>query len=178
MTGRIYCGIGSRMTPAAIQKQMTTIASAMAMQGWTLRSGAAEGADKAFEHGADLAHGFKEIYLPWRGFNDHPSLLTRPSPDAYLLAQKFHPNWGALSEGGQKLMARNAHQLFGKDLNEPAELVICWTDRGLPNGGTGQALRMAEAYQIPIVNLGALDGTIQAAAAAIDLIIDPLETIT
>jgi hypothetical protein len=51
-------------------------------------------------------------------------------------------------------MARNAMQILGPKLNHPADLVITWTEMGLRKGGTGQALRIAEEYSVPIINLG------------------------
>ena len=44
-----YAGIGSRETPAEIQAQMNEVAKELEAAGYTLRSGNAEGADKAFE---------------------------------------------------------------------------------------------------------------------------------
>jgi hypothetical protein len=32
-------------------------------------------------------------------------------------------------------------------------MVVCWTKDGKSSGGTGQALRIAEYYSIPIFNL-------------------------
>jgi hypothetical protein len=50
-------------------------------------------------------------------------------------------------------MARNAMQILGEDLQTPTEFVIAWTIDGRDSGGTGQALRMADYYGIPIFNL-------------------------
>lgn len=52
------------------------------------------------------------------------------------------------------LQARNAMQVLGPNLDRPADLVIAWTPGGLIEGGTGQALRMAEKYGIEVRNLG------------------------
>lgn len=32
--------------------------------------------------------------------------------------------------------------------------MICWTERGLIKGGTGQALCIANAFVVPVINLG------------------------
>jgi hypothetical protein len=50
-------------------------------------------------------------------------------------------------------MNRNAMQILGEDGNTPVEMVVCWTKDGKASGGTGQALRIAEYYSIPIFNL-------------------------
>ena len=57
-----YTGVGSRKTPKDVLELMVKIAIKAAQNGYTLRSGGAEGADKAFEHGCDMVKGPKEIY--------------------------------------------------------------------------------------------------------------------
>lgn len=47
-----YAGIGSRQTPDDILELMHRIGSTLAINGFTLRSGGAVGADTAFEQGA------------------------------------------------------------------------------------------------------------------------------
>lgn len=145
-----YTGIGSRETPADVLATMKRIAEAMALKGWTLRSGAAPGADSAFEAGAG---GLKEIYVPWKGFNGSDSTLL-PTPEAFELAAQFHPAWNRCKRGAKALHARNGHQVLGHDLKTPSNLVICWTKDGLRGGGTGQALRIAEHHGILIHDLG------------------------
>ena len=46
-----YTGIGSRRTPNDIQAKMANLANLLASKEYSLYSGAAEGADKAFERG-------------------------------------------------------------------------------------------------------------------------------
>ena len=145
----IYTGIGSRETPTELKNDIKTIVEHLNKKGYTLRSGGAPGADSFFEEHADK----KEIYLPWRGFNGNTSLLFNPTPEAFEMAQKYHPNWGRLSYGAKKLMARNCHQVLGLDLKSPTDFIVCWTKDGKATGGTGQALRMAEDLKIPIYNL-------------------------
>lgn len=57
---KIYAGIGSRKTPKKILEQMRNISSFLAKEGYTLRSGGADGADSAFEDGCDLVLGEKK----------------------------------------------------------------------------------------------------------------------
>ena len=53
----------------------------------------------------------------------------------------------------QPLHARNMMILFGRNLDNPVDFVVCWTPHGDITGGTGQVLRAAEFFGIPIVNL-------------------------
>ena len=54
-----YAGIGARSTPATNCNLIEAIAETLATRGMTLRSGAAPGADMAFECGCDWANGKK-----------------------------------------------------------------------------------------------------------------------
>jgi len=147
-----YTGIGSRKTPDNALKQMTILASNLELTGLTLRSGGANGADSAFEAGVKDPHNAK-IYLPWKGFNNNPSALYDIHQHAYDMAKHFHPNWNACSQATRKFHARNCYQVLGLDLKTPSQFVLCWTPNAKVTGGTGQALRIAEHYSIPIFNL-------------------------
>lgn len=153
-TSRCYAGIGSRRTPAGVLDTMARIAGFLARRGFVLRSGGAEGADLAFERGADAAGGDKAIYLPFPAFNANPSPLHTPSAPAMALAERFHPAWHRCSPAARKLHARNGHQILGDDLASPVDFVVCWTEGGRGEGGTGQALRIARAFGIAVFDLG------------------------
>lgn len=147
-----YAGIGARGTPIHILADMTNLARNLESCGWTLRSGGAHGADSAFEAGvADPRNA--DIFLPWRFFNNNPSALHSIREEAYRMAELFHPAWDRCSSAARKFHARNCYQILGLDLNTPVRMVICWTPDGAVTGGTGQALRIAERFNIPIFNL-------------------------
>jgi hypothetical protein len=154
----IYTGIGSRRTPADIQQQMRIIAQQLAESGWMLRSGHADGADLAFEMGCIMGDGTKEVHLPWKGFNkapqSHPDYpVVRPTPELHDFSASFHPNWDACSQATKLLHMRNGLQMLGTQGNQPTDMVVCWTPWGQRSGGTGQALRIAEHFEIPIFDL-------------------------
>ena len=154
-----YAGIGSRETPPEILELMKQLAQHFTAAGLTLRSGGASGADSAFEFGVDLGKGPKEIFLPWKGFNSNPSLLFNIPDRAFDIAEEHHPAWVRCKEPARKLHARNAQQILGQNLDSPSKFVICWTPDGAEKstssktGGTGQAIRIANAYNVPVFNL-------------------------
>lgn len=150
-----YTGIGSRSTPQDVLKRFQYIAGVLAQDGYVLRSGAAPGADTAFEHGCKMLHGRAEIYLPWRMFNSSVSSRWNIPSDAFEIARRIHPNWKVLSLTDRKLHARNVMQVLGADLNTPSKFVVCWTKNGKHVGGTRTALVLAEQHNIPIYNFGA-----------------------
>lgn len=157
---KTYAGIGSRETPPKILDLMECIASRFARFGWTLRSGRAPGADQAFERGAWNASGTAQIFVPWEKFELESELFQPIIPagrnlDAAIeIAKQFHPAWDKLTQGAQKLMARNSMQILGPELDAPVSAVVCWTPKASGSGGTGQAIRIAKAHGIVVYDLG------------------------
>lgn len=153
-----YAGIGSRKTPPNVLRQMSLIAEQLSDK-WLLRSGHAQGADSAFEEGCLRGGGKMEIFVPWFGFNKAPTnnpSYIRPKATQGLAdyAAKFHPAWDKCNGIAKLLHMRNVCQILGEHGDAPVDLVICWTPNGLGQGGTGQALRIANAHNIPIFDLG------------------------
>jgi hypothetical protein len=168
---KYYTGIGSRETPKNVLTMMQRIARYLAQNEWTLRSGAAPGADTAFETGCvertleakEFLSGkdpLMEIYLPWIGFGNrrahHPGYyfmkVNNPGMNgkAGVIAAKHHPAPERLNPAGMALHTRNVFQVLGQDLATPSSFVVCYTGE---QGGTNQALRIAEPLNIPIFNL-------------------------
>lgn len=54
---------------------------------------------------------------------------------------------------GWMFMSRNVYQVLGPNLDDPVEFIICWTKDGKASGGTGQAIRIANDYGVPVFNL-------------------------
>ena len=157
---RYYAGIGSRSTPTKVQCLMTQFSSLLELDNFILRSGGAPGADSSFEAGTCN----NEIYIPWH-FYERRIMLYPIIPEAIEIAAKCHPAWLTLSEPVKLLMARNTMQVLGEDCHTPSEFVICWTKDGVTDGkkttritgGTGQAIRVATAYNVPVYNLNTKD---------------------
>ena len=176
---KFYTGVGSRETPIEIQKVMVNVAEKLASAGWTLRSGAAVGADQAFELGwfqwfcsqtpwPPAGKVQAEIYIPWEGYEKHdrdgcfganidpakdnPSLYRQ----ALVWAEQTHPNWAACKRGARAMHARNVYQVMGQDLDTPSKMLIAWTRltrAGEPMGGTATAIRLAQSKGIQTFNL-------------------------
>src|ERR1044072_300664 len=148
-----YTGVGSRQTPEYVLDLMEALAAKLRRDGYWLRSGHAPGADQAFERGA---MGNAQIFLPWATFEAKTppvgEIYDHPTQVAHDLTSGFHPNWMHLSSGAKSLMARNAHQVLGYSCNSRSNFLICWADpKNL--GGTGQAIRIANYYGVPVTNL-------------------------
>lgn len=143
---------------------MRRLATRLRVRGYTLRSGAADGSDAAFECGAGDA---KEIYLPWAGFNGSDSRLhsLATADRAAAIAATVHPRWSHLKPAVQRLHTRNVFQVLGEGLDLPSEFLICWTkdgaqteqERSAKTGGTGTAIALAARNSIPVINLARQD---------------------
>lgn len=153
----------------------------MAFYGGVMASGGADGSDTSFEVGAKIAYDalakklglpereYKhvlEVHLPWptfNGRNKNPSegYYHAESDAALKMASKFHPAWDRLGRGPRAMMSRNCMQAMGSALDTPARFTICETPDGAytaamtssKTGGTGQAIRVSDAYGIKVYNL-------------------------
>ena len=172
-TGAAYAGIGARQTPDPLLVQLEELGARLARLGWTLRTGMSPGADQAFYHGALGAGGDVELYLPCPDFQAQARLADergrvrvseRPTRAAVGLSARFYlaapgEAWATLDECARALLARDVHQVLGRDLDSPARFVVCWTPAGdrdgrhPRSGGTGQALRVAAARSLPVFNI-------------------------
>lgn len=151
-----YAGIGSRSTPQPTLITMSNGAQQLSQMGWKLRSGHADGADLAFESGSSLS----EIHLPWASYNRQHRwkvgakyIVPDITPEMLKIAAAHHPVWDRLSDPVRNLMCRNVTIILGQHLNDPADMVICWTPQAAYKGGTAHGMRVADTYGIPIFNL-------------------------
>lgn len=150
---KIFTGVGARETPNGILRMMKLVSALLYKKGFTLRSGHSTGPDIRFEEPYFSAdENMKEIYLPWKGFNGSNSKLYKIEKWAYDSVDELHPAPHLVTEPAKKLLARNYHQLLGYDETK-SDFMICWTKNGDDVGGTGQTIRVARRYGIPIFNL-------------------------
>lgn len=173
-----YAGVGSRETPIEIQQQMYLAAKELDRMGYTLRSGGALGADKAFEGAPQpwkkkdgTVAGTKEFTKSkaevdeWSKYsNQYNSKTGRlKNKEIYTvkdandttreIAKEIHPASDRLSDYVLDLQARNTFQIFGKDLDTPVDFVLTWTPKGEFSGDTAQAMRLAIGKGIPVINM-------------------------
>ena len=159
MTQLVYAGIGSRATPPETLRDMTTMAAWLARRGWRLHSGGAAGADTAFAAGVPPER--RTVFLPWPAYRgctgpDCRTLSPERMRTCLAIAAGLHPAWQRCSPAARKLHARNTAILLGEDAGTPVHAVIAWTSQGRVSGGTGQGIRIADRYGIPVLNLGAM----------------------
>jgi len=139
---RHYTGIGSRATPQVIQREETKLSIYLSDKlHYILRSGHAEGSDIAFERGV-VSYRMKEIF----------PIGYPVTEESWELVKHVHPNIKAAKKY-RSTLGRNPFQLLGKNLDNPSDFLVCWTENGESVGGTAVNIRIARIMQIPTFNL-------------------------
>ena len=73
------------------------------------------------------------------------------------IAAPLHPAWERCSPAVRKLHARNAAVILGRGAGSAGRCGgVLERVRGAVTGGTGMAIRIAEARGIPVLNLGSM----------------------
>lgn len=156
MTTLYYAGIGSRETPKKVATWMKQAAAFLGTHDYVLRSGGSGVADLSFEEAAPRA----EIFIPWEGFQGRDEKVTIPQR-AYALAGRVHPAWASCSRGARAMHARNVQIILGMDCDpeiraQRVKFVLAYAPldkESKPKGGTGQGIRTAQLFKIPVFNV-------------------------
>lgn len=147
----IFTGIGARTIPSNIFSLLCSIGILLRNNNWVCRTGTARGSDMAFRASYEARPANLEVYAT-------EDILHNKYGNADLakrIVRNYHPCYDEIKyDFCQALLARNVYQILGSDLNTPSEIVFCYTENGLVQGGSSIVLRIAQHYGIPIVNLG------------------------
>lgn len=172
-----YTGVGARGIPFEIYLMMLLCATSLEKKGYKLRSGAALGADSAFQHGI-LNPNNAEIFIPYRGFEI--TMLKTDQRFKYIVPEEnkskyfeannlmmkndLYKDWRfAKKDSTIKLHNRNIFQILGNNLSqrEKSKFCICYTPCGSSSydetnrnsGGTATAINAGSFYNVPVFNL-------------------------
>ena len=83
-------------------------------------------------------------------------LSSTALPRCMEIAATLHPAWDRCSPVVRKLHPRNAAVILDQTLDRPVDACVAWSAQGRVEGGTGMAIRIAEAHGIPVFNLGSM----------------------
>jgi hypothetical protein len=113
--------------------------------------------DTAFEIGFKSYgkyNGILEVYRQKHYFINGEKVFYSPDmlSQAETLAEGTHPAWHACNQYAKDLLSRNPFQLLGPSLNDPSDVILCWTVNGSDMGGTGNNIRLAKLRGIKILN--------------------------
>lgn len=161
---RVAC-VGRRDPMLAATDILRRLGRLIAAHGGVVVSGNAVGSDQAYAVGANAVDpALVELWLPWATYERsaaRPGNVVRvvSDPRCFRIAAEHHPAWDRLSQGARRLFARNVCII------ERADLVIAFPNHSkIGGGGTGHAMRMAEALQISLADLTTKDGVQRAQA--------------
>ena len=122
-----YAGIGARTTPQEVLDYMSDQARILEQKGLILRTGDADGADRAFRDATE----HKLVYTPNQQIEQWARHEVSLVCDTEYRQMRTHT---------QNLLARNMYQLFGsgarKDAKQPSMFVLYWSLPS-PQWGTG-----------------------------------------
>lgn len=161
MHSKTFTLIGARAAPDNVLEMARDLGYHLGRAGHRMRSGAADGMDRAFEDGFLAANGDVELHLPFKGYNGSKSQLHKVPAQARELAQQRYIGWEDASEKLRLILASCCAQTLGADLDSPSDALICWTKDGCESwqghsratGGTSVALLLAVDKGIPVFNL-------------------------
>lgn len=159
-----YAGIGSRSITEQEELIIQKTAHELSKKEITLYSGNASGSDVNFQLGSDYSKCV--VFLPWNKFNYNEfnadqcsNFVVGDTESGLKSVQKFHPNPKSLSKGAKALMCRNYHQVVGYMALPQVSFVLCCANYKIVedtmhvDGGTGQAVRIANSLNIPVFNI-------------------------
>ncbi|WAX21680.1 hypothetical protein [Stenotrophomonas phage RAS14] len=152
-----FAGIGSRKIVELqpdLEPIMAAISRCLVDNNYILRSGGAIGCDLWFEAGVPNPED-KEIFYYKKELTaqDDPYFCS-VDEKALAMARRIHPNWSAMGNGGKGLHARNTYQILGREHDDHVDFVLCWTYKGIVDGGTRTAIMVAREFNIPVLNFG------------------------
>lgn len=167
---RYYTGVGSRDITQEEYRLLKQIGTRMSELGYWLRSGAADGSDSAFQHGACYDQEIKtEIWIPWKSFQSELQQGTPyvnyyiPTKDMFETARNFFiekkiiPWYDNMPQGPKALHGRNYYQVVGfPSENNLSKVCIYCADesrKGDVAGGTRSAVMVARYFSIPTYNI-------------------------
>ena len=154
---KAYAVICNPDCPEDVLAQMRNVGLRLDADGWTLRTAGGVGAEEAFEKSTEN----KEVYIPWRNFNNRDSKLSRNLPQANDVVRPFAPSFDTLKPAVQTIIASKAHTVLGKDLKNPVRFMLTWTLDGCESaanktaktGFAGVSIALASSLKIPVFNL-------------------------
>lgn len=107
-----------------------------------------------------------ESYLPWSKFNSELDKdkvkLQFPNLEAYNIACAYHSKFTTLPASVRAILASTVNSLFGKNVTDPVNFVLCYTECGTEAlskkvdykklGNLSFILRIAADANIPVFN--------------------------
>ncbi len=148
---RIYTGMGARNPKNTIKEVIEYIAATLAEKDFILYSGGSPGCQVCFEKGCDKKNGMKNIFIPWKDYNNSNSPLISWGRKLTSATEPLVNDWKRMAPEVRYLHIRNTQMLLGYNLDKPSKLIICWFPYLSYEYGT--IVNYANLFHIPIFNI-------------------------
>lgn len=154
-----YAIASNKGIPSNVIEEFKSIVPELDKSGFIMRVSALD--ETIDNHVRDMTEN-KELYLPWRGFNNIEQGNTYTSPETKAIAKLFQPGYDGLSNAIQMIVAKNVRLALGNDNKSPANFILVWSEDGAETlatktsatGNVGHLIAVASAAHIPVYNLG------------------------
>ena len=168
---KYYTGVGSREIPEDVFNIFRMVGRTLARKGFILRSGSADGSDRAFELGAsDVDPNLTEIYLPNSDFKSYRRIVgvnylplvegeIENAEKIYSTPTNKHkdgimPWFNKIQRYNQEFHARNVLQVTGRNgVDSSFCIYYAPAVNGNVVGGTRSAVELCRSKGIPTYNL-------------------------
>lgn len=148
---KIYTGIGARNPKIAVQEIINYISATLAKKDYILYSGGAPGCQTCFEKGCDENYGMKNIFIPWKGYNNSTSPLVSWGRKVTPTSSPLVTKWEQMAPEIRYIHIRNIQLLLGYNLDKPTKFVISWFPYLSYEYGT--IMKYAKHFNIPVFNI-------------------------
>lgn len=103
----------------------------------------------------------KELYLPWKNFNEQNSSFSYSTTQSMDIVKKFFPAFDKIKDSAKAFLSRGVRMILGQNLKSNTSLVIVWTEDGVEDslhktaqtGFSGFPMGIAFSMYIPVINL-------------------------
>lgn len=170
---RYYTGVGSRDITQLEKQRLIQVAEALALKGYTCRSGGADGSDASLQEGAcNVDPSLTQIWLPWEGFKRQELSADKykgskyyvPTEEMFDKARFFYEDTGIISWYGKmkplarKFHGRNYYQVYGSQEEVLSSVTIYCSNEDVNkkdgvSGGTRSAVEISRYHGIPTYNI-------------------------
>jgi hypothetical protein len=104
----------------------------------------------------------KELYLPWRDFNNLQSKFTWTDDKALEICSIFSPTFKDIKDSVKKIIATSVRVILGNTLKSRVTFFITYSEDGCESvknksfktGNVGLPIALASTIKIPVFNLG------------------------
>jgi len=148
---KIYTGIGARNPKIAVQEIIKHISATLAKKDYILYSGGTPGCQTCFEKGCDENYGMKNIFTPWKGYNNSSSPLVSWGRKLTSVSLPSVTKWEQMAPEIRYIHIRNVQMLLGYNLDKPTKFVISWFPYLSYEYGT--IMEYAKHFNIPVFNI-------------------------